>query len=357
MDIGKLPSIKKKEKHQLIRIIAIISFLTISLSGFSQFERIEFETDSSNVELIRNSVYRIWEETFNEKDSVFYSVRFINDTTQLNTEGWKNKKGKYLGIWKEFNEEGELMYERDHDNATCKINKSLYPYYDLLEQMKRKADSLIIATYSQSFFEKHVRFNFNCTAYNGKWKEYSWSEEKQWMLDYSGTWIEPMNSKPNSFLFRYDVKLDNSDWYQDMIGINLDSLGNYVPSHDRWNNYGFEKIETKSGSFSINKEQAIKIASQHGLKVDEESEISEFLTWERFNKAEFYDGQFRYYITELYDEIEYKEGDDRQGIIFKFNVYVFNPWINEYIEKKKMKSRKEWGENSGHSTGLRPDNE
>lgn len=339
------------------QIVAIISFLSISLSGYSQFERIEFDTDSSNVELIRNSVYWIWEETFIERDSIFRSVRFINDTTQIHREGWKNKEGKYLGVWKEYNEEGELMHERDYDNGTCKINKSLYPYYDILEQMKKKADSLIVVTYSQNFFDNHVRFNFNCIAYNGKWKKYSWSEEKKWILDYLGTWTEPMKLKPNSFLFRYDVKLDNSDWYQDMIGIKLDSLGNYVPSHDRWNNYGFEKVETKNGSFSIDKEQAIKIASQYGLNANNESEISELLTWERFSKAEFYDGQFRYYITELYDEIIYKEGNDRQGIIFKFNVYVFNPWTNEYIEKKKMKSRKEWGENSGHSTGLRLDKE
>lgn len=339
------------------RIITIISFLSISLSGYGQFERIEFETDSSRVELIRNSLYKTWHETYKYKDSVRFITWFIDDTTQVHYEHWTTKANEFFGISREFKKDGTLMYEWNHDNGFCEVNREFYPYYHMLEDMKKKADSLMIATYSQIFFDNHVRFNFNCTAYTGKWKEYSWADEKQWILDYSGTWTEPMKSKPNSFLFRYDVKLDNSDWYQDLIGIKLDSLGNYVPSRDRWNNYGFEEVETTTGTFSIDKEQAILIASKHGLKSDKESEISEFLTWEKFNNGEFYDGQFRYYITELYDKIEYKEMNDRQGIIFKFNVYVFNPWTNEFIEKKKMKSRKEWGKDSGHSTGLRPDDE
>lgn len=325
------------------RIIIIISFLSISLSGYSQFEKIEFETDSSNVELIRNSVYRIWEETFKDKDFVFYSVRFINDTTQVNTEGWKNREGKYLGIWKEFNEEGELMYVRDHDNATCKINNSLYPYHDMLEEMKRKADSLIITAYSKEFFENNVRFNFNCYAYD---------EDA-----YVGTWIEPIKRKPTKFLFRYQVRLRTSDWYDDMIGIELDEKGKYIPNEGFWNNYGFEKIEGQKRTFEIDKIKAIESAKEHGLVNIEANDVYEFLTWERFKKAEFYNGQFRYYITELVDAIEYNEGENRKGVVSKFNVYSFNPWTGEFIEKKKMKSIKEWGENSGHTIGLIPDNE
>lgn len=331
--------------------------MSISLSGYSQFERIEFETDSSKVEVIRNSLNKTWHESYNDKDSIRYIVWFIDDTTQVKYEHWTRKNNAFFGISRKFKKNGTLIYERNHDIGSCKISKELFPYYQMLEDMKKKSDSIIVETYSQKFFDKHVRFNFNCAAYTGKWKEYSWADDKQWILDYSGSWIEPMKSKPNSFYFRYDVKLDSSDWYQDLIGIKLDSLGNYVPSQSKSDNYGFEKVETTSGTFSIDKEKAISIAKQHGLKAGNENEISEFLTWESFNEAKFYNGQFRYYITELYDRIEYKEGVNRQGIIFKYNVYVFNPWTNGYIEMKKMKSRKEWGKDSGHSTGLRPDNE
>lgn len=336
-------------------IALIISFLLLSLNGKSQFGRIEIETDSSHIELIRNSVYRVWEETYKYQDSVWYSVHFIKDTTKLHREGWRTKAGKHLGVWREYNFEGALMNTRDYEKTTCEINTDLYPYYDLLKKMKSKADSLIISTYSQAFFNNHVRFEFDCIAYDGKWKTYAGDEQPIWIKNYLGSWVEPLKGKPNSFKFRYSVKIGNSAWYKEMIGIDLDSLGRFVPSHDFWNNYGFEQVKTSKRTFQIEKLKAMEIAQGYGLKITDPEKVFAFLEWEKFKKAQFYDGQFRYYITELIDEIKYKEGKDRKGIIYKFNVYSFNPWTGEFIEKKKMKSRKEWSKNSGHRTGLLPD--
>ena len=135
------------------------------------------------------------------------------------------------------------MYTRDYVNATCVVNKDLYPYHNLLEKMKSKADSLIISTYSQEFFDKHVRFDFDCSAYHGNWITLS-DGEKYWSKDYLGSWIEPMKAKPNSFKFRYSVKIGDTEWYPEMIGIDLDSVGNYIPSKDFWNNYGFENVKS-----------------------------------------------------------------------------------------------------------------
>lgn len=74
--------------------------------GYGQFEKIQFETDSTAVELIRNSVYRIKEEVYKLKDSVFYNVSYIEDTTQLHIEGWKRKNGQYFGEWSEYKLDG-----------------------------------------------------------------------------------------------------------------------------------------------------------------------------------------------------------------------------------------------------------
>lgn len=336
-------------------IISTILILT-SFSTFGQFSRQNIETDSSDIEIIRNSVYHIYEETYKNKDSVWYSVHFIKDTTRLNTEGWKTKDDKYLGVWQEYNFEGELMYTRDHEKAICTVNKDLYPYHDLLERMKSKADSLIITTYSQEFFDNHVRFDFDCYAYHGHWITLG-DGEKYWSKDYLGSWIEPMKSKPNTFKFRYSVKIGNTEWYPEMIGIDLDSLGNYVPSSDdRWNRYGFEDVKGDKRTFNIDKSEASKIAINHGLVISDTTQTSEFLTWENFQNQTFYNGRFRYYITELTNKTRYTEGDERQGIIYRYNVYSFNPWTGEFIEMKKMKSREEWGKDSGHRTGLIPDN-
>lgn len=336
--------------------ISTILILT-SLSSFGQFSQ-NIETDSSDIEIRRNSVYHIYEETFKNKDSVWYSVHFIKDTTRLNTEGWKTKEGKYLGIWREYNFNGQLMYTRDYDNATCVVNKDMYPYHDLLEEMKSKADSLIISTYSQEFFDKHVRFGFDCYAYNHYKTKFGCCKDSMWTDDYLGSWTEPMKSKPNSFLLRYEVRLTPTDIDFIELGICFDDKGNYIASSDdTWNNYGFELVKSENKEFVLSKTKAIAIAKQNGFVESDSSKIDEFLFWENFKKQQYYNGQFRYYITELVGQENYQVSRERQGIKYKYVVYIFNPWTGEFVEKKKMKSNREWENGHGLSTGLQPDNE
>ena len=324
----------------------IILFL-LSLNSFSQekpFSEI-IETDSSTIEIIRNSLYKCWEETYKFKDSSRFISWFIDDTTQVHYENWGRKNSNsYIGISREYKKDGTLMYEWDHDKDIYKVNRTFYPFYELLEKMKAIADSLIISAYSKEFFEKHVRFDYDCYTYD---KE-----------GYVGSWTEPIERKPSEFLFRYSVRLSGSEWINEMIGMKIDSNGLYMPDEGFFGDpRGFEKVKSDYSTFNIGKNKAIVIAKEHGLIQTDSSEISEFLTWKSFEKLEFYNGQFLYYITEYTGKTEYKEGNDRKGIIFRFNVYSFNPWTGEFIEKKKMKSIKEWGKNSGHSTGLMNDNE
>lgn len=341
------------------KLLTIFLFLLCSFQLFGQKPfRENIETDSSNIEIIRNSVYRIYEETYKFNDSIWYNVTYIDDTTKLHTEGWKLKNGKHLGIWKEFNKKGDLMYTHDYEKNTCEVNPAQFPYHDILEAMKLKADSLIIDAYGKDFMDNFITFEFDCYAYHRYKTKYSWSEDSVWTSDYLGNWTEPLKSKPNSFKFRYQVRLNKDDEKGIELGMDLDSVGNYSPSEDDfWNNYGFEKVEQKNKKFKVNKNIAIKNAKKYGLEETDTNKIDEFLYWENFKKQQYFNGQFRYYITEPTDTIEYKKSEERQGIIYKFNVYVFNPWTGEFIEKKKMKSIREWGKLSGHSTGLLPDND
>lgn len=164
-----------------------------------------------------------------------------------------------------------------------------------------------------------------------------------------------MERKPTEFLFRYDVKLESSDWYDDMIGFELDSNGEYIPNEGYWNNYGFEKIDTNYETFLINKDKAIEIAKEKGLEISDTSKISEFLKWEKYLTLNFYSGEFKYYIIELTKVIEDIREEGRSKIEYKYDVYSFNPWTGEFIEKKKMKRVKEWGKHSGFTTDLMPD--
>lgn len=319
---------------------------------YAQYNEIEFETDSSEINIVKNSLYKIYKETYKDKDSVWYSVRFIKDTTRLHTEGWHTKSFKYLGIWEEYDFDGNLKYTRDYDNGTCIVNKELYPFHDLLESMKNKADSLILNTYSKDFYDNHLKFEFDCYAYHGHL--ITLGDETFWTKDYLGSWTEPIKSKPNSFKFRYEVRLSPNDKESIELGIDLDSLGNYEPSKDdTWNNYGFEDVRGQKKTFLIDTNQAFLIAKQNGLIDNDTSIINKFLIWENFKKRTFFNGQFRYYITEFTGKTEYTEETDRKGVISRYNVYSFNPWTGEFIEVKKMWARREWGENSGHYTGLR----
>ena len=318
----------------------------------------EIETDSSNIEIIRNSVYRVYTETFKKKDSVWYNITYIDDTTQLNTEGWKLKNGRQLGIWKEYDSKGNLLFTQNHDQHTCVVNPKLFPYHSILERMKQTADKMIIAAYGKQFMDKHIVFNFDCYAYNKHKTKFGCCKDSMWTEDYLGSWTEPMTSKPNSFLFRYEVRLNPSDEESIELGICLDNKGNYFSSEDDMsNNYGFEQVKTQTKNFTIDKNKAIELARKVGLKETDSTKIDEFLFWENFRKQKYFNGQFRYYITELYEQKQYNQSKNRQAFVKRYFVYVFNPWTGEFIEKKKMQSRSEWEEGHGLSTGLIPDNE
>ncbi|WP_298509952.1 hypothetical protein [uncultured Kordia sp.] len=321
--------------------LTIILVFFVQSFAFGQFSRENIETDSSNIKIVRNSAYKTYTETYKHKNLEWYSVHFIKDTTRLHTEGWSLKDGENIGVWNEYNFDGELLFTRDYDNATCTINKTLFPFHNLLEKMKKKADQLIIDTYSKTFFDNHVRFNFDCTAHDKD--------------GYVGNWTEPMKRKPTEFLFQYQVKLKTSKWYDEMITIELDEQGTYILKKGIGNNYGFEKATTKHKTFQIDEHKALDIAKTKGLKVNPSEEVIAFLTWESFRTKTFFNGQFMYYIIELTKEIKDIKEKGRSKIIYKYNVYTFNPWSGEFIEKKKMKRVKTWGQRSGFTSGLLPD--
>lgn len=317
-----------------------IAFL-IGFSAFGQFNTEKIETDSTEIEITRNSTFKTYEETYKYKDSVWYSVRYTEDTTKINIEGWETKNGKRLGTWNEYLEDGTLLYSWDHDSGVCKINKSVYQYHNLVEKMKTRADSLLISTYSNDFFKNYVRFNYNCSAYDKD--------------GYVGGWIEPLQRKPTRFLFWYSVKLPFSNWYDQMIGIELDENGKYITSEGLWDTYGFEQVNAENKTFQIDRNRAMNIAKEKGLKITDSTKVSETLKWEGFKKKEFYNGQFRYYITELSNVIKNKK-EARTVTVYKYNIYSFNPWTGEFIEKIKMKKMESSGDFSTFTSDLVPDN-
>ncbi|HRE40740.1 MAG TPA: hypothetical protein PLG90_05360 [Ignavibacteria bacterium] len=337
--------------------IICLFFLILSYSDFiySQFSQQYLSTDTSQIEITKNSKYYIFKEILNEKDSIIYKVYFIEDTTKIFQNGIWKKNGNYIGIWEEFNFDGILMYKIDYDKGIAEINKDFFPYHEILENMKLKVDSLFINTYSKEFFENHVFFDFDCSAY-GIVQTVNNEGKSDLISKYVGSWKEPMIAKPNEFKFRYIVKLNKSDENGVDINILLDSTGNYLStSDDKWRNYGFEEVKDDNKNFNININSALITAKNNGLSLTDTSIVSEFLFFENFKQGKFFNGKFRYYVTVLKNSSEYIKDNGRKGIIYRYDAYIFNPWTGEFIEKKKLKNFKEWEKNSGFNSGLIPD--
>jgi hypothetical protein len=225
---------------------------------------------------------------------------------------------------------------------TC-YNKKEYPFYDLQNKMKIMADSLISKMYGQSFQKNNTVWSVGGS--------YIYNETE------SGNWTDKFKKKPTKFLFRYDVKLDNNNRYDDLIEFELDAKGNFIPNPYEAI-FGFEYVpDNLKGGFKLTLEDAIKQAKQLGLAENDTTKAVGILRWENFKKPELINGQFRFYVTIRIKTIENIVPNGRSSRTTKYEVYSFNPWTGEFIEKKKMKSIYSWEKMSGSSTGLIPDNE
>jgi hypothetical protein len=329
--------------------IFIILTTLISLNGYCQFEEINFDTDSSQVELVRNSVYRIWKESYKNKDSVFYSVRYVKDTTQIHIEGWHRKNGQYIGEWSEYKIDGTWLYTIDYTKHNWEYNKEEFKYQYLKDKMKAKADEILLNKFGKEFFENNIVFNFHGNTYIGKWEQFETG--KFWMQDkYLGSWIEPINQKPNSYLLDYTIKLSNNEFYNDKLRIELDSIGNIISNPSRFE-INFEEIKnSRKSKFNISREKAIELCNKNKI---EDKEITDFesnlrLGWRKLGE---YPGQFYYEVVSFINEE--KEGECPKQCTIKKYYYVwrFDPWTSKLIHKEKMVQITTWQDRHGVTGG------
>ena len=101
------------------------------------------------------------------------------------------------------------------------------------------------------------------------------------------------------------------------------------------NNYGFEQVKGQKKNFSIDKTKAIEIAGKAGLVETIPGKIDEFFFWENFRKQKYYNGQFRYYITDLVEQKEYRQSRDRQGVVYKYMVTYSIRGQENLLKRKK----------------------
>jgi hypothetical protein len=309
------------------------------LAVFAQ-EDTEVKTDSSVISTkyfkYLNSI-RVFNELSNKAKT--YYTDYFYDTKKIREEGIFNEDNDYLGISRVYSASGKLISETNHDSGTWTVYiKDEYPFYEIQNKIKLKADSLIQSIYGQVFFKKYITWKIDGSAIYNK--------------NESGNWVDKFEKEPNSFLLRYNLRFDTEHIYRGIIEFELDSIGNFVPNESE-QIYGFEKVpDNINRDFKLNFNSAIEKAKKEGLVESDSAKAIAFLKWEGLRKPELYNGHFRLYVIIKTDLIKDIVPNGRSSIIQKFEVYSFDPWTGDFKEKKKMKSISSWEERSGSSTGL-----
>lgn len=305
----------------------------------------EIQTDSSTIRIkyFKNFNY-IGEFNELKNTNKTYYRQYFYDNNELQEERIFGEDGNHIGISKEYSKEGKLISEIDHDNGLwITVDKDEFKFYDLQNKIKAVADSLVSKMYGLSFLLNSVIWNIDGS--------YIYNDTE------SGNWTDRFEEVPTKFLFSYDVKFDLNNRYKNLIVFELDANGEFIPNQNN-DIYGFENVpDNLKGSFKLTYDEVIKQVKQLGLTENETTKAFGILDWENFKKEELINGQFRFNLIIQTNKFENIVPNGRSSRTTKYDVYCFNPWSGEFIEKKKMKSIYSWGQFSGSITGLILDNE
>lgn len=324
----------------MLRIVTLILIILPTLLLAQDDTKVK--TDSSVIETkyfdYLNSI-RVFNNLIREHKT--YYTEYYYDSKRL------REKGIFIddesaGIWNTYASNKKLIRQIDYDKGVITYyNKKLYPFYAFQNRRKLMGDSIIKSIYSPVFFNKYVIWNI------GKSAIYS-SDDRS-----GEDWDGSLGMKPVNFLLRYNLKVDGHV-YNEMIELEIDSNGKLLKNE--LGIKGFEKLGfNQPKTFNLNINTATKIAKQKGLVETASAKAQAFLYWENVESKSMYNGRFRYYIIIKTRSIEDIKPKGRSSVTDKFDVYVFNPWTSQFIEKKKMKSVHSWEEKSGSGTGLLPD--
>lgn len=322
----------------LFKYLVIIAVLCpILLMAQTRIDTIK--TDSSTIERIY-SEYGNTLSMFNRLIKVnkcYYSDYYL-DSKKL------KQKGLYInhntvGLWQVFDSDGKLVREIDYDKRSIPFfNKKIYPFLACQNRAKLKGDSIVESYYGIAFRENNVKWDIDGSAvYNG---------------DAGSNWTDSLVAKPTAFLLRYDVNAGDK-CYSDIIEFEIDSTGKFIADQDI---SGLEKLPAGTRAvIRLTTEKAINLAKIEGLNENDTSKAQAFMAWEKGLSKDQPDGHIRIFVIIKTGTIKHLNPKGRSAIITKYDEYVFNPWTEEYIGKRKVKSIYAYEKRSGSSTGLLPD--
>jgi len=307
---------------------SILSFVFLALLAKSQ-PAITAVTDSSIIYTgwLNNTKYV--EERIKGKNLIYYTSYYKGSNTVFETSTL-DTLGNYIEILTRYDKKGKIIYTVNYELDTWTVyNKKLYPNLELLNNIKKKADSLVISFYSELFFKQHVSWDFDeSTFYNDKHKGDG---------DEGISWSKPVKWKPDKFILRYQIKMDDADLENNLIQLLLDSNGVFIQDEDS-REFGFEKLPPNSPkNFIITYSNAREIAFTKGLIESDTAKASVFLTTEYIPGKTVYNRHYRIYVVQKYksEKVDIKSSLTYSKMDHYF-VWVFNPWTGDFMGQKKM---------------------
>lgn len=345
-----------------MKFILSVLVLFVTINVFSQKKEFYKTTVSTDSSIIETGYYaeslnfiRV-SNRLNDGSKTYYTYYYY-DTRNLKQEYIYDRNGYHTGFSKYYSKDGVLISTVDFKNGLwLYVDKDVYLSYELKNSMKLIGDSIIIEKYGEEFFKNNVIFDISDSYVFNDDKLNSWENKAE-------DWEDTVVSKPEYFYLCYNVKFSEDDIYGDLISIYLDSTGRitkrrFTESNKAYINDRFEVVaDSLKGSFNLTHSKALIIAMNLGLEKNDTSKAFGILKWEKEESEDSISGYFRYYLTVQTKVEENIVPEGRSQRITRFDVYSFNPWNGELIEKKKMKSVHSWSEISGYNSGLILDND
>lgn len=317
----------------MLRYIVLVLALLKVMEAEAQFSNRLLETDSSYIEITTNGKKKFWEETYKDRDSVYYKVYHFPDTNTLRQEGWLRDEGLRFGKWAAYNSNGTRLYELDYDKHTCNFNQTLYPRLDTKQQMKKKADTLLINKFGLPFFRQNIYFDFDAHIY--QWQLINYPTGRFFERVRIADWVEPAYKKPHGYVLNYSIRLSAQEKFRNYLTIELDSLG--VPIKDTTGEaLNFDDTrQALSTAMQINRPAALAICKRHPLW----ESTYDFETTLKYGwlKDGLYPGEFYYEVQQLYDLSDDASKSINGALAKYYNVWRFNPWTGELFFKKRLK--------------------
>jgi len=306
--------------------------IVIASQVFAQNGKEIIMTDSTETEIIRNSVYIVSEENYRFKDSILYTVRYRADTTQICHKGWKNRRGDYFGKWSEFKLDGTWLKTIDYDNDTWEYNPIEYPFQNYLNEAKKITDRIVIEKYGLNFFKENIKFKFHGDI-RGK-------------TAFAG-WTEPMKEKPLVFHVYYTIEIKDNQFFYDELDIEIDSIGNISKNTNTSQISFIDRIKGQTDTFMLTYKKAIDICKSNGLIISDTIKFEtdfQFVFWKKHR----FTGKFVYTVRQ-HQKTKVLQGlcpmDCKTETIYR--EWIIDPWTAELIENKKYRRIDSWSHGCG----------